>query len=294
MSFSIIVIAAPLLAPLALALLLKRIVSGGWPSSKARLALRLTMLTSVLLASMLACTLSPGFSLEELVYAAPAVLLSYAILWAISRRVERRRRGLLEIRIGGFSGRAIIADKIPIAFTVAALGRVYISTRTAYMPPGMLCSIVAHEYGHLRAFSPLPPQLGFPLAVLPAAFAAYFAAARLVSGDVYVGLAAYAGLALLWVVYSWAWELAADLYAAEVCGSRNVAETIRSTSGSGEPCKPSLLRLVEWQFLSLKPIRVAGIGLANPHPPPCLRYALAIAVEGRASLEQAHQEPQSY
>jgi Zn-dependent protease with chaperone function len=218
---------------------------------------------------------------SALTYSLLALAAGYAVLAAIVLALERRVSGSLTVHQGPHRLAARLLDGgRTVAFSVAGFGRVYVSGSLArHLPPHILCSIIAHEHGHLRFFEPLPPQLWYPLSILPAALAFYTVTLEALEHaspeSLLWAVLAYAGLAWAWAAYSWAWELYADSFAARVCGADAALEALSLTSAA-QPCRRSIWGVVADMVKSLKPVRVVGVSLSNPHPPPCMRMMLAL------------------
>ncbi len=224
---------------------------------------------------------SGGLLREALLYTGIALAAGYAVLVLVALHFERRSLGVVTVDVGGgvrFRARLLPGER-PLAFTLAGLGRVYISRGMAGYTPRILCSIVAHEYGHISLLEPIPSRVWYMLLIAPTALLIYtlfYRAAESVNPTYGIVLTVLLlGLALAWVAFSWSWELYADYYAARTCGASTVAEALWATSAA-QPCRKGFMGILAEMLRSLRPVRVWGVSLSNPHPPSCLRLSLAL------------------
>ncbi|KSW10703.1 hypothetical protein CF15_07920 [Pyrodictium occultum] len=204
----------------------------------------------------------------------PALGLVYL---AISWRLGRRTLGSLVYRVGGRLYRVfLLSSGLPTAFTVAALGRIYVS-RGLYerLRPEEAGAVVAHEAGHLEALRPLPPLV---LAGLVALLASWLVAAAMrLAGAGPLGAAEAAAMllaaGLAWVSFSWAWEHLADIYSLRAAGAWSISALYRMTGALPE--EPVVARAYLDALLGLRPRRGPGVVfLVNPHPRPGHRLYL--------------------
>ncbi|ABM80884.1 M48 family metalloprotease [Hyperthermus butylicus] len=209
--------------------------------------------------------------LVEAVVAAAAA----PIVVAVVARMLFRPSGIVEAWYHGVRVSARLVD-IPIpAFSVAVLGRVYLSTRALAAPVHRLCVMIAHEQGHLEAFHPVPVQLAAlaPTAAAATALTVLLSSAMLTPAWIASTLLLVASLAIAWTVYSWSWEHLADLHSARICSVQAALDTLAALAG-WRTCMITPAKAYRVLVKTLWPRRARGPFLINPHPPPCLRLWL--------------------
>ncbi|ALL01823.1 Zn-dependent protease [Pyrodictium delaneyi] len=250
------------------------------------LRLRLVMVMSV--SALLLITASIGVvDKMSLALAAPALAGVYLVL---NYHFERRSVNKL---LYGLKGRVhsvtLLSSPVPAAFTVAMTGRVYATTELyRRLEPEEAAAIVAHEIGHLEALHPIPP----PLFVTVIAIMASILAAGIIDllGQGLASLVLVAVVLLMagiaWVVFNWAWEHLADLYALDAAGAWSISALYRITGA--RPEEPRLLSVYLDAVKCLRPRGGRGVTvLVNPHPRPGYRLYLLEKIawqgEGRGS-----------